>query len=58
MNFSVPGVFLQLNVLIFCQEAHRDHSAEPGALGGKGVLEALGSPVLVSCFLFPVPGFR
>ena len=41
-------------VLIFCQEAGRDHRVKPGALRGKGVLEVLCHPVLVSLFLSPV----
>ena len=45
MNLSVPE---------FLSEARSDHRVEPGALGGKGVLEALGHPVLVSLFLSPV----
>lgn len=45
MNLSVPE---------FLSEVRSDHRVEPGALGGTGVLEALGHPVLVSLFLSSV----
>lgn len=43
-----------MTVLIFCQEAGSDRRVKPGALSGKGVLEVLCHPGLVSLFLSPV----